>query len=95
LGSSNLVVFVLLELLPNSRDIFERVEHWKEIGQSFTGSVVGIDDKAEVPEIVLESDGKRLSLYKSGLFEVVFFKQLEYLFFKRVVLKLCLFGLGL
>lgn len=67
------MVFILLELLPNSRDILECVEDWEEIGQSFTGSVVGIDDQAEVPEIVLESDGKRLSLYKSGLFEVVFF----------------------
>ena len=72
LWSSNFSFFFLLELEPSGWDVFEGVEDGDKVGEGFPGAVVGIDDHAEVTEVVLKGDGERLCLDEGGFFEIVF-----------------------
>ena len=94
LWSADLVVFVFVKLLSCGRDVFERVEDRDEVGESFSCSVVGVDDDAEVFEIILESDGEGLCLNQCGFIEVVLLEKVKHFVFNRVVLELGLSCLG-
>lgn len=41
-----LVVFVLLELLPNARDVLQGVEDGNEVGEGLPRTVIGVDYEA-------------------------------------------------
>ena len=86
--------FLLHELLPDTGDIFKSIENRNEISESFTSSIVSIYDNTEIFEVVLECDGKRLSLNKSWFFEVTIVKQGNNLLLERVMCEFGFFRLG-
>lgn len=90
----DLVVLVLLKLLSHAGDVLEGVEDWDEVGESLACPVVSVDNEAEVLEVVLQSDGQRLSLYQRRLAEIIVVQQFDHFVFEREVLEFSLFRLG-
>ena len=96
LRSSDFMVFFFLlhEFLTDTGDILKSIENRNEIGESFTSSIVSIYDNTQIFEVVLECDGKGLSLNKSWFFEVTIVKQGNNLLLERVVCEFSFFRLG-
>jgi hypothetical protein len=81
------VVLVLLKLLSDAGDVLEGIEDGNEVGEGLSCTIVGVDDGAEVAEVVLKSDGEGLGLHHRGLVEVVVFQKSNNLLLQRVVLE--------
>jgi len=57
--------------LAGTGNVLERIEDGQQVGKSLASAVVGIDDHAQIPEVVLKSDGERLGLHKGRLLNQV------------------------
>lgn len=75
LGPADLVILVGDVFLACAGDVVEGVEEGDEVGESFSCAVVGVDDDAEILEVVLQGDGQRFCLNQRGLLVVVVLQQ--------------------
>lgn len=74
--------------MPHVRHILEGVQDGDEVGEGLPCSVVGVDDHAQISEVILESDREGLRLHQSRSLEVVFLQQLDHLLLQGVMRKL-------
>lgn len=57
LRSSDFVIFIFLEFLTSTRNVFKSVEDRNKISKSLSCSIVSVYDHTKVSQIVLKSNG--------------------------------------